>query len=63
MKWIPINERLPEDNERDKYGRVLVATDLESVLTCVFDAGRFDIFPKHRKVTHWMPLPEPPEEQ
>ena len=60
MKWIPVTERLPE-----KEGTYLTYTEKERIhLDC------FCIYPNHGtqfwvggngKVTHWMPLPEPPK--
>ena len=59
-KWIPVTERLPE-----KEGTYLTYTEKERIhLDC------FCIYPNHGtkfwvggngKVTHWMPLPEPPK--
>lgn len=59
-KWIPVAERLPE-----KEGTYLTYTEKERIhLDC------FCIYPNHGtqfwvcgngKVTHWMPLPEPPK--
>ena len=61
QKWIPVTERLPE-----KEGTYLTYTKWERIhLDC------FCIYPNHGtqfwvcgngKVTHWMPLPEPPKE-
>ena len=59
-EWIPVTERLPE-----KEGTYLTYTEKERIhLDC------FCIYPNHGtqfwirgngKVTHWMPLPEPPK--
>ena len=59
-EWIPVTERLPE-----KEGTYLTYTEKETIhLDC------FCIYPNHGtqfwvrgngKVTHWMPLPEPPK--
>ena len=56
--WIPCSERLPE-----RTGYYLTADKPENVGAYVnvhkFCAGTFHgFFP----ITHWMPLPEPPEE-
>ena len=64
-RWISVEERLPE-----RYKHVLVATrftdggepDLEIAYFSIGgwkkEEGRL-----YGKVTHWMPLPEPPEEE
>ena len=59
--WISVKDRLPED-----YQRVL----------CLFESGTMEVsfrasvkgfcyegFKQTGKVTHWMPLPEPPKEE
>ena len=63
-KWIPVTERLPEVGQR-----ILVYCESKTIemhiTTCTYMAGRFGSkqFSRHvRNVTHWMPLPEPPEE-
>lgn len=57
-RWIPCSERLPE-----RKGYYLTVDKQENVGAYVnvhkFFAGTFHgFFP----ITHWMPLPEPPEE-
>jgi len=59
--WIPVSERLPEPNEpvliyTEVLGRHVASVDEEGEWFC--DYGGEWLFPK---VTHWMPLPEPPE--
>lgn len=58
-RWIPVGERLPEDN-----ARVLVwLTDIVGAYTKI-DTDRINYNRWVRwgqYVTHWMPLPEPPE--
>ncbi len=64
-EWISVKDRLPE---RD--GRYIVFTDRNCVTTArfyvpmTFHDGycRKGGWQYNRKVTHWMPLPEPPEE-
>jgi len=51
VKWIPVTERLPEDGE-------LVLAWSESLRD--LGMGVLDEF-ESTQVTHWMPLPEPPE--
>ena len=65
-KWIPVSERLPEH-----FGTFLVAIDevhgenRVSVDSADFDPYEkswktFNYFCAGFKITHWMPLPEPP---
>jgi hypothetical protein len=67
QKWIPVSERLPEIRER-----VLVYHD-DGMIRFGINYGGFadvvsSIYLNHNhhtcfsKVTHWMPLPEPPKE-
>ena len=51
QRWIPVSERLP------KTGTVL-ATDGKYVIT----APSSSVTKDGPAITHWMPLPEPPEE-
>ena len=58
QKWIPVSERLP-----DKMQKVLTVSD-----TGYIDVDFVDKFGvwigdvvRFCKVTHWMPLPEPPK--
>ena len=65
VRWIPVTERLPEDNER-----VLTLGPKGGIQVCRFrdstpllkwhfwTAGNARI----ATVTHWMPLPHPPKE-
>ena len=63
--WIPVSERLPED-----YVSVLVFSGMEPFVAWhgsetprwVTGPGKY-VFcnEKYKHVTHWMPLPEPPE--
>ena len=69
-KWIPVSERLPEDGES-----VLIAVDSAFAPYChVYEAfhhsaatqwatanGLYFHGVEYARVTHWMPLPEPPE--
>jgi predicted RNA-binding Zn-ribbon protein involved in translation (DUF1610 family) len=59
-RWIAVGERMPE-----KHTAVLVHTDMDGNHAASFDGeewfcdyGGAWLFPN---VTHWMPLPEPPE--
>lgn len=64
-RWISVGERLPEDGQkiiatfRDNGGRV--------VDQARYSNGEFDFaswaYVWGDNVTHWMPLPQPPEEE
>lgn len=57
--WIPVTERLPEDGVR-----VLTSHD-DGIVRLGMNKGGFGavVNRQHRfaEVTHWMPLPEPPD--
>jgi len=63
-RWIPISERLPEDEN------IVLATDGESVMEVKYYDGEVkgfyigdiceNFYPLH-EWTHWMPKPEPPK--
>lgn len=66
MRWIPVTERLPQN-----YISVLVYIPTAEPLpmvheACIGDDGEWysSVFYgiENEDVTHWMPLPEPPEE-
>lgn len=61
QKWIPVTERLPKDWEdvlvRLQCGDCVVAARSGPIWRVRWFNGRLD-----REPTHWMPLPEPPEE-
>ena len=68
-RWIPVEERLPDHHEHD-YVLVCVTgktekIDYRNAVTMVFLDGEHFIDPEVDcildGVTHWMPLPEPPE--
>ncbi len=60
-EWISVKDRLPEKNSI-----VLVCMDngqYKVVLTSHLSSyGEWISYDKNRKVTHWMPFPEPPKE-
>ena len=63
-RWIPVSERLPEDNVEVFFltiqGRVMVGWHNSRVPQWIsivnYSANNY------ANVTHWMPLPEPPED-
>lgn len=66
-KWIPVSERLPE-----KFGEYIVTVQ-EETGERYSDYADYDPYQQRwrtgmylgvrDKVTHWMPLPEPPKEE
>ena len=59
MRWIPVEERLPEEKQRVIVRRERVGTSVGWIL---WGNWMTDIGPGAGKVTHWMPLPNPPKE-
>ena len=64
QKWIPVTERLPKVRQR-----ILVYCESKTIekhiTACTYMGGLYGKpeFSRHcHKVTHWMPLPEPPKE-
>ena len=59
MRWIPVEERLPEEKQRVIVRCERVGTSVGWILW-----GRWmtDIGPHAGDVTHWMPLPKSPKE-
>lgn len=53
QRWLPCSERLPEAGEE-----VLVFSRSRGIAVDYYDRCLFG----YADVTHWMPLPEPPEE-
>lgn len=76
VKWISVKERLPEAVEKNADGKItfsdfvlvyLVCDDGFTYITndkCIVDSKLWlhEIPDKDCKVTHWMPLPEPPKD-
>ena len=64
MNWIPITERLPEEDEYEKY----LGTDGKDVDIVRYDDGKWMgysnweqyHFLTQKKITHWAVLPGPP---
>lgn len=58
-RWIPVEERLPEEKQRVIVRCERVGTSVGWIL---WGNWMTDIGPGAGKVTHWMPLPEAPKE-
>ena len=52
-RWIPVSEQLPKKNQP------VLITDGKTVGLTLFYQSPKDF----ARVTHWMPLPEPPEQE
>ena len=65
MKWISVNDRLPE---YDKWGLVTDGTYVQEGRREKTDSSgehwqvRNAVTIESKKITHWMPLPEPPKD-
>ena len=62
QQWIPVSEKLPEDNERVIAYRPMEA-DASAYKYCVMWGWSVKGSMRHGGITHWMPLPEPPKEE
>ena len=63
QEWISVTERLPEEKANCiVYYKHAFCDDENHVGICVcfYDGNEFNMDFAH-KVTHWMPLPEPPK--
>lgn len=57
--WVRVEDRLPDDNERVIAYRPNEA-DVSAYKYCVMWGWSVKMSMKHRGISHWMPLPEPP---
>ena len=60
MEWISIKDRLPEHNQE-----ILISDGEFIQLSCFYEWKNESGFSRSTwmKATHWMPLPEPPDEE
>lgn len=57
QRWIPVAERLPE------YGQEIIAYSGNVLKPTVYGVHYWNKeFDNWARITHWMPLPEPPKE-
>ena len=61
-EWIDVNERLPKNGECcfAHYVHSYCNDDYYNMQVVLFDGSVFRLGTAY-KVTHWMPLPEPPK--
>lgn len=59
-QWISVKDRMP-----DKDGKYLCVWQGRSIDTGMFTNGHFRLYGevKDKLVSHWMPLPKPPEKE
>ena len=58
MKWISVNDQLPRNQQRLLLG---FSDYPELIMVGFFVEGTFFFEGQVLKPTHWMPLPEPPQ--
>ena len=62
QRWIPVSERLPEIDKEYGDVDVLVYTDEGIIEATTYDKDDgWGLWVEAGEVTHWMPLPAPPE--
>ena len=60
-QWISVKDRLPDDNDRVIAFRPYEA-EVSAYRYCVKWGWSLKTSMSYNRITHWMPLPEPPEE-
>jgi len=59
-EWISVDESLPKEHRTVLvYRENSIGLDCETFSTDVYWGGDWDY---HSDITHWMPLPDPPDE-
>lgn len=65
MKWISVKDELPKEKPH-RIQFLLICKENNVVMQAMFNTKTKtfmnDFQPLNHSVTHWMPLPEPPEE-
>ena len=65
MKWISVKDRLPDDQYESSYlviCKYKACTECDVAYIDEDDFWREEKYDRKVPVTHWMPLPKPPEE-
>lgn len=57
MKWVSVKERLPEKDDYNKSGYVIVSRDDGKVCRDFYYNGHWVLSQRDAVVTHWMPFP------
>ena len=60
-QWISVEERLPEESANYLTYGVFLPLGVKAMDLCRFN-GKGWMIDQNVKITHWMPLPEPPKE-
>ena len=63
QEWISVKERLPQEkvNCIVHYKHAYCDNDdYWAIGMCFYDGEKFQVYPAY-KVTHWMPMPQPPK--
>jgi hypothetical protein len=67
IKWISVDERLPDPNKAVLVCKTFIGKPyidigyVKDAETCCCASDEYIIKPWLHKLTHWMPLPEPPK--
>lgn len=68
MEWISVKDRHPDPDKLDENGRYiayLVYRSYDKTMhTAIWAKGRWELWTEAKpiyKISHWMPLPEPPK--
>ena len=60
QEWIPVDDRLPDDNDRVIAFRPN-EPEISAYKYCVMWGWSVKASLKHREITHWCKIPQPPK--